>query len=194
MQYIIQPRTGAAFELKTGDTIVITDIFGGQVADFFAVCPESGAFLSTGATMDANASIKVGAGSIIYTNGYKPMFEITRDGAEAHDILFPSCRPEMFDFFYNSAPGHPNCLDNLNAALSALTPPFREIRPLNLFMRAAIAPDGSVRVLAPLSKAGDSVALLAKMDCVAAVAACSVSESDCNAGACTAIGVEIVRA
>ncbi len=194
MQHIITPRTGASFALKKGDTIVIMDVSGGQVADFFAICAENGEFLSTGVTMDCNSSLKIGEGSVIYTNRYRPMFEITRDDVGEHDILFPSCRPEMFAFFYSSAPGHPNCLDNLNAALMSFAPEFREIRPLNLFMRTEIAPDGSVKVLAPLSKAGDSVALTAKTDCAAAVAACSVSESDCNAGACKAIGVEFLRA
>ncbi len=192
MQQIIPPRTGAAFALKEGDTIIITDVSGSQVADFFAVA-QDGEFLSTGATLDCCASIKVGIGSVIYTNRYNPMFEIIRDDAGFHDILLPSCRPEMFAFFYNGAPEHPNCLDNLNAALKTHAPAFHEIRPLNIFMHTQIAPDGRIKVLKPRSKAGDSVALLAKMDCIAAVAACSVSESSCNGGNCTSLQVEVIR-
>ena len=41
----------------------------------------------------------------------------------------------------------------------------------------------------PLSKAGSKVVLKAKMDVRLGIAACSVSESDCNSGKCTSIKI-----
>lgn len=43
----------------------------------------------------------------------------------------------------------------------------------------------------PLSKAGDKIVLVAEMDVLLAVAACSVSESSCNGGECTPIKLVI---
>ena len=54
-------------------------------------------------------------------------------------------------------------------------------------MHTRIKVDGSIAVLAPLSKAGDRLVLRALMEVRVAVAACSVSESQCNAGRCTAL-------
>ena len=186
--YIIQACGGQRFDLRKGQTITVIDAEGGQVADFFAVSAENeDEFLSTAVTLDCNESLRLGAGSIIYTNLYRPMFEIVYDDVERHDLLFPSCRPEMYDFFYQNGSGHPNCLDNINSALGEQRP---IITPINLFMHTRINADGSISVEAPLSKAGDRIVLEALMDITLGVAACSVSESKCNNGRCT--GVKVV--
>ena len=36
------------------------------------------------------------------------------DDVGTHDLLFPSCRPEMYEFFYQNGDEHPNCFDNIN--------------------------------------------------------------------------------
>jgi uncharacterized protein YcgI (DUF1989 family) len=46
-------------------------------------------------------------------------------------------------------------------------------------------------VEAPRSKAGDKVVLKALMDVTLGVAACSVSESQCNSGKCSPIRVVV---
>lgn len=118
MNHMIAACTGKRLDLKAGQTVTVIDAEGGQVADFFAVCADNqDEFLSTAVTIDCNESLNVGAGSIIYTNLYRPMFEVVRDDVGRHDLLFPSCRPEMYDFFYQNGAGHPNCFDNINDAL-----------------------------------------------------------------------------
>ncbi len=42
------------------------------------------------------------------------MFRILSDDVGTHDLLFPSCRPEMYEFFYQNGDGRPNCFDNIN--------------------------------------------------------------------------------
>ena len=103
-------------------------------------------------------------------------------------MLHPCCRPEMYDFFYHNGNNHPNCLDNINSCLNKQRP---IIHPINLFMHTKINSDGSISVEAPLSKSGDSVVLKALMDVRLGIAACSVSESKCNSGKCTAIKIVI---
>ena len=186
---MIQACTGMRFDMKAGQIITVTDIDGGQVADFFAVCADNtDEFLSTGVTIDCNESLKIGKGSIIYTNLYQPMFEIVEDDVNSHDLLFPSCRPEMYDFFYGNGNNHPNCFDNINGALGEKRP---IINPVNLFMNTHVEPNGKVVIEAPASKPGDIVVLKALMDVSVGIAACSVSESVTNNGRCTAIGVVV---
>ena len=42
------------------------------------------------------------------------MFRILSDDVGTHDLLFPFCRPKMYEFFYQNGDGHPNCFDNIN--------------------------------------------------------------------------------
>ena len=187
-EYAVAPCSGVGFDVKKGEKVSVIDVEGEQVADFFAVCAEhDDEFLSTAVTLDCNESIRLHVGDTLYTNRYRPMFRIVRDDVGEHDILFPSCRRETYDFFYGNGEGHPNCFDNLNEALSQKR---YQIQPVNLFMSATIAPDGKVTIHPARSKAGDSIVLDALSDARVAVAACSVSEGACNGGRCT--GVKIV--
>ncbi len=189
IEYLIKPCSGVKIDVKKEQTITVIDLEGGQVADFFAVSAEnSGEFLSAGVTIDVNESLRLDVGSMIYTNLYRPMFEVVYDDVGEHDLIHPCCRTEMYDFFYKNGEGHPNCLNNINEALNIRRD---EITPVNLFMYTKISPSGKISVEEPKSKAGDKIVLKALMDVTLGVAACSVSESKCNSGRCTAIMVKV---
>lgn len=94
----------------------------------------------------------------------------------------------MYDFFYQNGSNHPNCLDNINAALGTQR---TFIHPVNLFMNTRIASDGKITINRPLPEAGDKIVLRALTDCVLGVSACSVSECDTNGGKRTAVAVQI---
>lgn len=186
-EILIPARHGVAIDVKEGQTIAVIDIEGAQVVDFFAERAENpGEFVSPGVTIDCNESLRLQIGDLIYSNLYRPMFEILADDVGEHDLLHPCCRPEMYDFFYHNGSEHPNCLDNINRSLGENRP---IIRPINLFMYTAVAPDGKIEVRKPLSKPGDRIVLRARMDVRLGIAACSVSESDCNGGKCTPVKV-----
>ena len=186
-EYDIPPCGGVAIEVLRGQTIAVIDVEGGQVADFFAEALHSAdEFLSTGVTIDCNESLRLRVGDTVYSNRYRPMFTVLADDVGEHDLLHPCCRPEMYDFFYGNGSGHPNCLENINAALRSVRP---IIHPVNLFMHTKIYADGRIEVLPPLSKAGDSIVLRAETDVRLGVAACSVSESACNSGKCSGIKI-----
>lgn len=186
-EYIIEACAGKAIDVRKDRLITVVDLEGGQVVDFFAEADGSpDEFLSAGVTIDCNGSLRLKRGNLIYTNLYRPMFEIVADDVGEHNLLHPCCRREMYDFFYHNGTGHPNCLDNINASLGRRLP---IIHPVNLFMHTEIGTDGSVMVKAPLSRPGDRVQLKALMNVRLGVAACSVSESSCNNGACTPVKI-----
>lgn len=186
-EILIPARHGAAIDDKEGQTIAVVDLEGAQVVDFFAeLAGNPDEFVSPGVTIDCNESLRLQIGDLIYSNLYRPMFEILADDVGEHDLLHPCCRPEMYDFFYHNGSEHPNCLDNINRSLGENRP---IIRPINLFMYTAVAPDGKIEVRKPLSRPGDRIVLRARMDVRLGVAACSVSESDCNGGKCTPVKV-----
>lgn len=188
-EYLIPACSGKKIEVQQGQTITVIDVEGGQVTDFFALAKEKeGEFLSTGVTIDCNESLRLRVGGRIYSNLYHPMLEVVADDVGEHDLLHPCCRKEMYDFFYHNGEGHPNCLDNINGALGEKRP---IITPVNLFMHTKINMDGSISVEAPLSKAGDRIVLRALMNLTLGVAACSVSESECNSGTCSPVLVVI---
>ena len=188
-EYVVSACGGIALSVKEGQLITVVDLEGSQVVDFFAeVLNEPGEFLSTGVTIDCNESLRLRPGDLVYTNLYRPMFEMVADDVGEHDLLHPCCRPEMYDFFYQNGAGHPNCLDNINASLREHRP---IIHPVNLFMYTRIHADGSICVETPPSKPGDLVTLKALLDVRLGVAACSVSESKCNGGACSPVKIII---
>lgn len=188
-EYIISACSGIKIDVKKGQNITVIDIEGGQVVDFFAEVTDSqNEFLSTGVTIDCNASLSLKIGDIIYTNLYRPMMKVLSDEVGEHDLLHPCCRPEMYDFFYHNGKGHPNCFDNINSALNEQRP---VITPVNLFMNTKINMDGSISVEAPSSKAGDKIIIKALLDITLGVAACSVSESKCNRGKCSPVKIII---
>ena len=188
-EYIIEPCSGLKIEAEKGQKIEIIDIEGGQVVDFFAERKGDGTeFVSPGVTMDCNESLRLNVGDLIYSNKYTPMFRVLHDDVKEHDLLHPCCRPEMYDFFYHNGENHPNCFDNINTALGRK---HAIIRPINLFMYTKINMDGSIEVCAPLSKENDKIVLEALEDVTLGIAACSVSESACNSGKCTAIKIQV---
>ena len=188
-EYTVPPRGGIAFDVRKGQTVTVIDVEGGQVADFFAVTADGKEFLSAGVTIDCNESLNLSVGDYIYSNLYNPMFRVLYDDVGRHDLIHPCCRKEMYDFFYGNGDGHPNCLDNINSALGTDMP---AVQPLNIFMNTKAFANGKIKVMPPLSKAGDKIMFIAETDVRIAVAACSVSESDCNGGKCTSIKI-IVR-
>ena len=188
-EYMIRACGGQAIEVLKGQLITVIDVEGGQVADFFAESSDNpDEFLSTGVTIDCNESLKLKINHTVYSNLYRPMLKVLSDDVGEHDLLHPCCRPEMYDFFYHNGSGHPNCLDNINTSLKETR---QIIHPVNLFMYTKIDEDGSIEVKHPLSKAGNKIILQAEMNMRLGIAACSVSESDCNGRKCTPIKVVV---
>ncbi len=187
----IPAKKGAAFELKKGERLKVTDLEGGQVADLLAFrAGNPDEKLSTAVTIDNNGSLYLKEGDLLYSNCYNPLLKIAEDTVGAHDLLHPPCSPVMYRAQYNIECYHPSCYENFAVALRDYGIEEKQITtPFNIFMNTRISSDGSVEVKEPLSSAGDYIVLEAQEDLVVAVTACSVEESACNAYRCTAIGL-----
>ncbi len=182
----IPAQTGAGMVLHPGDILKIVDLHGRQVADLalFRQTDLTESF-SPGRTIDYNESIRISAGSVLYSGNSTPLARVVEDTSHVHDMLLSPCSEEMFA--RRGEFGHPSCLQNLSAALGSFG--VREdmiTATLNVFMDVRIDADGGVKVYPPASAAGDSFAIIALQDLVIGLAACSSEKT--NDGACKAIG------
>ena len=77
MSHRIFPRSGVAFELKSGDVLRVTDPEGGQVSDMLAfMAGDVREVVSNGRTFDYEETIRLTAGNRLWSNRSNPMLEI----------------------------------------------------------------------------------------------------------------------
>jgi hypothetical protein len=76
---------------------------------------------------------------------------------------------------------HPNCADNLRAALRGLgLEPGPPPTAFNIFMCADVDPEGALTFRPPPSRAGSAITFRAEMDLAVALSSCPASL--CNGG------------
>lgn len=176
----LEPQTGTAFELKSGQTLRVIDPEGEQVADLTAFArSDSSEWLSSGRSMDYANTIYLTSGHILYSNRSRPMFTIVADDVGRHDFLLTPCSRETFEIIYKQTEPHPSCFENLwrNLAEYGIAPDAIPTT-FNIFMNVEVANDGALKVLPPLSKAGDSITLRAEQDLIVGLTACSAEISN----------------
>jgi hypothetical protein len=108
-----------------------------------------------------------------------------------HDTLFPCCDARRYEQL--GVKGyHRNCADNWREALRSvgIEPPEGVPTAVNLFMNVPVAPDGSFKILPPVSRTGDFVLFRAELDCVIALSACPVDMLPLNGPDCRPRPVE----
>ncbi|MEX2373630.1 MAG: urea carboxylase-associated family protein [Dehalococcoidia bacterium] len=175
MERRLAPQTGAAFEVRRGQVLRVTDPTGGQVSDVIAfAAADTREWLSSGRTIDYNETILMTAGHALFSNRSNEMLTITADTVGRHDFLLAPCSPEMFRRTYGIEGEHPSCFANLAAALAPFgIEPDAIPTAFNVFMNVQVLPSGEWRIDPPPSRAGDYIELRAEMDLVAGVTACS---------------------
>ena len=76
-EWMIDACSGKCIDVTEEQRITVVDLEGGQVVDFFAVsAKDTSEFLSTGVTIDCNESLRLHVGDLVYSNLYRPMFQI----------------------------------------------------------------------------------------------------------------------
>jgi uncharacterized protein YcgI (DUF1989 family) len=187
----LEPQTGTGFEIGRGQLLKIIDPVGEQVSDLTSFgSADHAEWLSSGRTIDYANTIYPTTGHVLYSNRSRPMWNIVEDTVGRHDFLLTPCSPETFQIIYKTQGHHPSCFENLSRALA----PY-DISPdsipttFNVFMNVEVAPTGDLRILAPLSRAGDHVLLEAQMDMIVGVTACSAELS--NNGRFKPIDIEV---
>jgi uncharacterized protein len=173
---------GAGLRLKRGEQLRIIDPEGGQSGDLLAFSQDGRERLSNGRTFDYGGKIYVSTGDVLWSDLSHPMLTIVADEVGRHDFLYSPCSLEMYRLQYKVTGYHPNCNDNLTAALRELgIEPGSLPTALNFFMNVDIVEGGRLVFAPPRSRAGDSMVLRAEMDLAIALTACPAST--CNGGA-----------
>ncbi|MEO5494527.1 MAG: urea carboxylase-associated family protein [Sphingomonas sp.] len=177
----IPERSGTAFRLPKGATLTVIDPRGEQVADLLAFnADDMGEVISSGRTLDYAETIYLTMGHKLYSNRSRMMLDIIGDTVGRHDFLLTPCSVDTFVHFYPDLPVHRGCFGNLAAALEpyGVTPDMIPTA-FNCFMNVPVDGEtGKLRVLPPVSKAGDSITFRAEMDLVIGLTACSAPDSN----------------
>ena len=179
----VPAREGRGVTVHAGQLLDIVDVEGQQAADLVAwrrADPRE--YMSPAHTVSCNASIRLGAGSQVFTNHRNPIFTIVRDDVGKHDLLVPCCDPERYSRDFGRA-GHRSCLRNLQEARDQLGRTFdiHGEQAWNIFMHNRITPEGKVVTDPASHPAGSTITLCAEMDVVALLSACPQDLTPCNA-------------
>ena len=192
MRHEIAPRSGVAFTIDTGQRLAVIDPLGGQVADLLAYNrADVGEALSAGRTIDYASRIYLTTGDPLYSNRSNVMLDIVEDEVGRHDFLLTPCSKEMFRIIYGDQDPHRGCFGNLAAALAPYGVTDDMIpTAFNCFMNVPVDGEtGAIKVLPPLSKAGDRIVFEARMDLIIGLTACSALQS--NGGSFKPIAWEV---
>lgn len=177
----IPPRSGAAFELRRGQKLIVTDPEGEQVADLLAFALDDiGEIISSGRTLDYASRIYLTTGDALYSNRSNILLKIIADDVGRHDFLLTPCSKDTFRIIYGDSDPHQGCFGNLAEALApwGVTEDTIPVA-FNCFMNVPVNGDtGEFTVEAPLSRAGDSITFLAERDLVIGLTACSALQSN----------------
>jgi uncharacterized protein YcgI (DUF1989 family) len=177
----IPPRSGASFELAAGDELTVFDPLGGQVSDLLAISSaDKDEIISSGRTLDYNETIYLTTGHRLYSNRSNIMLDIVADTVGRHDFLLTPCSEATFRLCYENEPPHQGCHGNLHQALApyGITEDAIPVA-FNCFMNVPVdGATGRFKVLPPLSKPGDYIRFVARMDLVIGLTACSAPASN----------------
>lgn len=177
----IPERSGTAFRLARGEILTVIDPRGEQVADLLAFnAGDVGEVISSGRTLDYAERIYLTTGDTLYSNRSTAMLEIIEDTVGRHDFLLTPCSYATFRHFYPDLEPHRGCFGNLAEALAPYgVNPDQIPVAFNCFMNVPVDGEtGRLRVLPPISKAGDHIVFRAAMDLIIGLTACSAPDSN----------------
>ena len=177
----IEPRSGISFELQRGHYLKVTDPEGQQVSDLLAYnASDVREYISSGRSIDYASRMFLTSGDHLYSNRSQKMLTIVSDDVGRHDFTLTPCSKDTFRIIYGDEDPHRGCQGNLEHALSP-----HGIKPdnipcaFNVFMHVDVnGQTGVIKVLPPLSKAGDSIVFKAEMDLIIGMTACSAGQSN----------------
>lgn len=190
---IIPPRGYLGAEVRTGQTIRVTDVEGQQVGDLVAFAKNNlreKFWISN--TIRLNGTIYVTTGHTLYSELSRPMLHIRAGSGERHDLLAGSCNAEIDKVRYG-VDDHQGCVENFVKALAPWGITRDEVpMSLNLWMNCPVRSDGTWSIEEPQSSAGSFVELEAAMDLVVALSNCPQDLNPCNSGTLKPLRWEII--
>jgi len=177
----IPPRSGAAISLQRGQFLTVIDPEGEQVSDLVAFSADDHAeYISSGRSIDYASRLFLTTGDTLYSNRSRPMLRIIADEVGRHDFTLTPCSADTFRIIYGDEHPHHGCQGNLERVLAPHGIGSDAIPiAFNVFMHVDVnGKTGEIRVLPPLSRAGDRIVFEAAMDLVVAMTACSAGQSN----------------
>lgn len=195
----IQPGQAKAYEVRAGQFIQIMDVQGRECTDFQVFVQRE---LDRGIERDINMTTTRSLTGCVYpmpgiTSKYwsvdqQPLFEIVQDTCGRHDAYGLSCYPRYYDDA--GYPGHVNCSDNINDALSPWNIAPRVGWPsINFFFNTMIDDHHVLGIDEPWSRPGDFVLLKALTDLVCVSTACPCDIDPTNGWNPTDIQVRVYK-
>ena len=186
MDLRVASATAQAYHVKAGDYIQILDVDGRQCTDFQCFSArkldkgvEHALDVTTSRTLMGHAYSMPGLHAKYYDHDMLPLIEVVQDTCGRHDAFAMACAAKYYDDI--GYPGHINCSDNFNMAL---TPHGVTARPgwmaVNLFFNTGIDDHGVLYSDEPWSRPGDYVLFRALTDLVCVSSACPDDTSPAN--------------
>lgn len=177
-EFTLAPGTARAYSVAPGQYIQVLDVAGRQCSDFVAFNRRA---LDTGHELDLDPTVTrtlngaaypaPGLYSRFYDRHMGAMLEVVRDTVGRHDTFGLACYARYYEamgYF-----DHPNCSDNLSAALAPHGVPTRPGWPaINFFYNTAVDAHNRITLDQPWSRPGDYVLLRALDDLVCANTSC----------------------
>lgn len=193
---IVPAGGGKAVALSVGQSLRITNTYGGQVVDAWAVVPPDGTeHLSMEHTRVLLSRLVPRIGDQLYSNARRALLGLVEDTSPGvHDTLMAACDCERYRLL-GVGSDHPNCAQNFRRALGE----FGVVRPavpapLNLFMNVPWSPDGSLELLPAVAQPGDYVTLVALVDVIVVLSACPMDVNPINGHRLADVALETLPA
>ena len=197
LDFRIDAASALSYEVKAGEFVQVIDVKGKQCSDFLAFHAhklqdgvERGLDATITRTLMGNAYPQPGLYGKFYDLDMEPLVEVVRDTVGRHDTFALACQAKYYeDLGY---PGHINCTDNFNGALSGFQiAPRKGWEALNFFFNTAFDCDMQLISDEPWSRPGDYVMLRALNDLVCASSACPDDIDPSNAWEVTDVHVRV---
>jgi len=184
---------GGAWRMKAGQIVVITNPYGTQVVDTWALaddCVNTGfgtlQYSAMEHTRSVNSSIYIDTGLVVVGLDRQPLFTMIDDTSPGqHDTQLCPCNAPLYAEL-DQPRDHRSCTDNFHLALTELdmAMPFTPAS-LNLFMQVRIGSGGEILREPPVAKPGDQVTLRADRDIILVLSACPQDVTPINGSDCT---------
>ncbi|WP_415402314.1 DUF1989 domain-containing protein [Tateyamaria sp. SN3-11] len=174
----VHTQTAEAFFVKAGDYIQIIDVDGRQCTDFECFSArkldkgiEHALDVTTTRTLMGHAYPMPGLHAKYYDQEMLPLVEVVQDTCGRHDAFALACSAKYYDDI--GYPGHANCSENFNSALSEFNVTGRPgWMAINFFFNTFLDEHGVMYSDEPWSRPGDYVLLRALTDIVCVSSAC----------------------
>ncbi|MGO4284509.1 DUF1989 domain-containing protein [Bosea sp. TAB14] len=169
LDFVLEPGTGKALEVRKGQILRLEQIDGGQCLDFNCFnLHDYKEYFHAGRTRTLHG-LHPTKGDFLWSAPprERAMMFIAADTAGANDVLFPRCSANLYESVYGYCT-HTNCQDIQAEAQReyGLTPDDVH-DSFNLFMETGVDDAGRPYITRQTSKPGDHVDFLALMDVLA---------------------------